>query len=176
MRSRQWQCVMFSCSESQMRSGAQMDCSPPKPAVLSTSRPLSPSLSTIHPHHNVYSPFIYSRPFLCHFPFMCVFVCPLMLAESECDCIVNMCSGWFLHDCRMHWWFFIYFFAQKCHKMPLTFLAERENRPNSWTESITLFNNRIIKSFKDLKMKLLSSVTHPYVVPNPFIFKPQGYF
>jgi len=92
---------MFSSSESQMRSGAQMDCSLPKPAVLSTSRPLSPSLSTIHPHHNVYSPFIYSRPFLCHFPFMCVCVCPLMLADSECDCIVNMCSIWFLHDCRM---------------------------------------------------------------------------
>lgn len=119
MRSRQWQCVMFSCSESQMRSGAQMDCPPPKPAVLSTSRPLSPSLSTIHPHHNVYSPFIYSRPFLCHFPFMCVFVCPLMLVESECDCIVNMCSSRFLHDCRMHWWIFILFFlpknAIKCH-------------------------------------------------------------
>jgi len=146
MRSRQWQCVMFSSSESQMRSGAQMDCSLPKPAVLSTSRPLSPSLSTIHPHHNVYSPFIYSRPFLCHFPFMCVCVCPLMLADSECDCIVNMCSIWFLHDCRMHWQKKN---GQKCHKIPLSFLAERENRPNSWTESFTLFNNRFIQGFKD---------------------------
>lgn len=72
-------------------------------------------LSTIHPHHNVYSPFIYSLPFLCHFPFMCVCVCPLMLAEFECerDCIVNMCSSWFLHDCRMHWWIFFFFFLAK---------------------------------------------------------------